>query len=89
MRHWVRNVPRKPNAFWLQLPGDRFCPDFVALLTDDRVLAVEYKGKHLEEDAKDKRIVGGLRADASEGRCIFAMPVDRSFEDITASVTTH
>ena len=34
VRFWVRNVDRKPNAFWLQLSHNRFYPDFVALLTD-------------------------------------------------------
>lgn len=58
VRFWVRNVDRKPNAFWFQLPSGRFHHYFVAMLTDGRILAVEYKGKHLAEDAKDKRIIG-------------------------------
>lgn len=65
----------KPNAFWLQLSGGRFYPDFVAMLTDGRILVVEYKGKHLEQDANEKRLKGELWAEASGGHCIFEMPV--------------
>lgn len=74
VRFWVRNVDRKPNAFWLQLSGGRFYPDFVAMLTDGRILMVEYKGKHLVGDAKEKRLIGDLWAEASAGHCLFAMP---------------
>src|SRR5260370_39871122 len=72
----------KPNAFWLQLSGGRFYPDFVAMLTDGRILVVEYKGKHLEQDAGEKRLIGELWAEASSGHCLFEMPVDeRLFGD--------
>jgi type III restriction enzyme len=71
---WVRNVDRKPNAFWLQLPGGRFYPDFVAMLTDGRVAVVEYKGGHLAEEAAKKRMIGELWAEASGDKCIFDMP---------------
>lgn len=83
VRYWVRNVDRKPNAFWLQLSRGRFFPDFVAMLTDGRILVVEYKGKHLAEDAKEKRLVGELWAEASEHQCLFAMPTDTGFSDLT------
>lgn len=78
VRYWVRNVDRKPNAFWLQLSNGRFFPDFVCLLTDGRVLVVEYKGGHLANapDTKEKQMIGDLWAEASDGACLFAMPVD-------------
>lgn len=76
---WVRNVDRKPNAFWLQLSGGRFYPDFVALLTDGRIAVVEYKGQHLAEEAKEKRMIGELWADASAGHCTFDMPTASDF----------
>jgi type III restriction enzyme len=82
VRYWVRNVDRKPNAFWLQLSRARFYPDFVAMLTDGRILVVEYKGKHLAEDAKEKLLVGDLWAEASDRQCLFAMPTDTSFSDL-------
>jgi type III restriction enzyme len=84
VRYWVRNVDRKPNAFWLQLSGARFYPDFVALLVDGRILVVEYKGSHLEEDAKEKRMIGELWAEASGGKCLFAMPTGGRFDTISA-----
>jgi len=82
----VRNVDRKPNAFWLQLASGRFYPDFMALLTDGRVMAVEYKGAFLETAAQDKRKIGELWADASEGKCVFAMPVERDFAAIDEAI---
>ena len=67
-------MDRKPNAFWLQLSEARFYPDFLGLLTDGRILVVEYKGAHLAEEAREKLMVGKLWAEASDGRCLFAMP---------------
>lgn len=83
VRYWVRNVDRKPNAFSLALPNGNFYPDFVAMLTDGRYLVVEYKGKHLASDAATKRKVGEQYAEASNGQCLFAMPMDTSFSDLT------
>lgn len=82
VRYWVRNVDRKPNAFWLQLPSGRFYPDFVVMLNDGRILAVEYKGGHLMEESKDKRRIGDLWAEASGGKCLFVMPSNRDFDAI-------
>lgn len=86
VRYWVRNVDRKPNAFWLQLPSGRFYPDFLAMLTDGRIVAVEYKGKHLAAEAADKRAIGALWADSSDGKCVFAMPTAGDFSTITAAI---
>ncbi len=82
VRYWVRNVDRKPNAFWLQLPKDRFFPDFVAMLDDDRIMAIEYKGGDRYEAESDKRMIGECWADASDGHCVFTMPTERGFEKI-------
>lgn len=74
---WVRNLERRPeSSFWLQTGTDRFYPDFVALLNDDRILVVEYKGSHLwsNDDSKEKRAVGELWAAKSKGKCVFVMP---------------
>ncbi len=79
VRFWVRNVDRKPNAFWLQLSHGRFYPDFVAMLTDGRILIVEYKGKPFEADAAEKKLIGELWAESSEGKCLFVMPVANDF----------
>ena len=84
VRTWVRNVDRKPNAFWLQTPVHRFYPDFVALLNDGRYAAIEYKGadRYDDEDSRRKRRVGELWAEASEGTCAFVMPTRGRFAEI-------
>ncbi len=77
VKWWVRNLERRADcSFSLPTLTDRFYPDFVALLTDGRILVVEYKGEHLwsNDDSKEKRVVGDLWADRSKGRCLFVMP---------------
>jgi type III restriction enzyme len=79
VKWWVRNLERQPEAsFWLPTSTDRFYPDFVAELTDGRILVVEYKGAHLYDgsDATEKRDIGTVWAAASGGRCLFAMVTD-------------
>lgn len=72
---WVRNEERRPrHSFWLQTSTDRFYPDFVARLHDDRILAVEYKGAHLDgSDTQEKQAIGDFWAARSGGRCLFVM----------------
>ena len=62
VKHWVRNVPQHPDAFWLPLAGGRFYPDFIAELTDGRLLVAEYKGEDrvTNDDTKEKVAVGNL-----------------------------
>ena len=74
---WVRNLERRPEAsFWLQTPTDRFYPDFVVRLNDGRILVIEYKGEYLwsNDDSKQKRMIGELWAERSNGQCLFVMP---------------
>ena len=89
IRFWVRNLPRKATSFRLQTSKDWFYPDFICQLTDGRVLAVEYKGKHLYDanDAEEKRTVGAVWASRSGGRCLFVMPTEGDFSVITRAVT--
>ena len=84
VRWWIRNVDRMPNAFFLQGPHHKFYPDFLCMLDDGRYLAVEYKGKDRisSEDSQMKKRVGALWADASAGKCLFAMPTDRKFAEL-------
>jgi type III restriction enzyme len=63
----------------LHTSKDWFYPDFICKLVDGRVLAVEYKGKHLWTDAEDKRVIGTVWASRSKGRCLFVMPTDGDF----------
>jgi type III restriction enzyme len=81
---WVRNTAKQRHSFWLQTSSDRFYPDFLALLTDGRVLALEYKGAHLAstDDSQQKQLIGDLWAERSSGTCLFAMISDKRWADI-------
>ena len=86
---WVRNLPRKNTSFRLQTSSDWFYPDFLCQLTGGRVMALEYKGKHLYSatDAEEKRAVGAVWASRSGGQCLFAMPTEGDFSQITRLVS--
>jgi type III restriction enzyme len=76
VKHWVKNLPKREEAaFRLPLAKGWFYPDFVAELTDGRLLVVEYKGKQLatNDDSREKNIVGELWAKKSNGQCLFLM----------------
>lgn len=75
VKYWIRNVARHPNSFWLPTATDKFYPDFVALLTDGRLLVVEYKGAHIAEgsDTNEKRTIGTLWERESNGKGLFAV----------------
>jgi type III restriction enzyme len=86
---WIRNLERRPeSSFWLQTATDRFYPDFVARLTDGRILVVEYKGMHLwsNDDSKEKRAVGDLWAARSKGKCLFIMPNGPDFAAVAKTI---
>ncbi|ANX05219.1 DEAD/DEAH box helicase [Immundisolibacter cernigliae] len=86
IRFWVRNlVRREGSSFFLQKADGRFYPDFLCQLpgTADQpgpILAVEYKGADRWAGAEDDRLIGGLWASLSEGRCRFVMVKDRRWE---------
>ena len=74
VKTWVRNLERQPTAsFWLPTATDRFYPDFVAQLTDGRLLVVEYKGGLTAQttDTAEKRLIGELWEAKSAGRGLF------------------
>jgi type III restriction enzyme len=81
---WVRNLVRWPGqSFWLQTSTDKFYPDFVCKLNDDRILVVEYKGGHLwNDESKEKKALGELWTMRSGGACLFGMPIDKNYEAI-------
>jgi len=86
VRWWVRNLSQKSGSFRLQTSKQWFFPDFICQLTDGRIMAVEYKGKHLWSDAEEKRAVGAVWEARSKGRCIFVMPTEGQFGVIAAKV---
>jgi type III restriction enzyme len=80
VKQWVRNLAIQPRAsFWLPTSTDRFYPDFVAELCDGRILVVEYKGEGYKtnDDSKEKRQIGQLWEEKSNGRGLFIMAVER------------
>lgn len=79
IKYWVRNLERNPtHAFWLPTSTDKFYPDFVAKLYDDRIFVVEYKGQHLitNEDSKEKDQLGEYWAKASGNLFLMASKKD-------------
>lgn len=80
VKFWIRNLECKPeHAFWLPTSTDKFYPDFVALLNDGRLFAVEYKGDMLKtsDDTKEKELVGIVWMKQSNGKCLFLMAVKK------------
>jgi len=80
VKQWVRNIERQEKfSFWLPTATDYFYPDFVAELTDGRVLAVEYKGEPYKtnDDSREKQQVGHQWEQSSGGRCLFLFAVER------------
>ncbi|WP_336815282.1 DEAD/DEAH box helicase [Burkholderia gladioli] len=80
VKHWVRNIQQQEKtSFWLPTSSDYFYPDFVAELTDGRVLVVEYKGEPYKtnDDSKEKNQVGYQWEKSSNGRCLFLFAVER------------
>ena len=75
VKFWVRNVARHPASFWLPTATDKFYPDFVAQLEDDRLLVVEYKGAHIADssDTAEKRTIGELWQRTSRGKGVFVI----------------
>ena len=91
VKFWVRNLPRKATSFRLQTSTDWFYPDFICQLVDGRVMAVEYKGKHLFDgtDAAEKRAIGAVWESRSDGRCLFVMPTNGDFSEISRRAQKH
>ncbi len=90
IQFWVRNlVRREGSSFFLQKADGRFYPDFLCQLTGKGgepgpILAVEYKGADRWAAVEDDRLIGGLWANLSEGRCRFVMVKDKQWEWIEA-----
>lgn len=86
IQFWVRNlVRREGSSFFLQKADGRFYPDFLCRLPGSAdkpgvILAVEYKGADRWNGAEDDRLIGGLWATLSEGRCRFVMVKDKRWE---------
>jgi len=84
VEYWARNLEREDYSFWLQTSTDKFYPDFVVKLKDERILVVEYKGldRWSSDDSKEKRLIGEIFEERSKGRCLFVMTKGKDFETI-------
>jgi type III restriction enzyme len=86
IQFWVRNlVRREGSSFFLQKADGRFYPDFLCQLPGSEgqpgpILTVEYKGADRWSGAEDDRLIGGLWANLSEGRCRFVMVKDKRWD---------
>jgi type III restriction enzyme len=89
VKRWVRNLEGRPrHSFWLQTSTDRFYPDFVCELVDGRFLVVEYKGfdRWSDDDSKEKRAIGKVWEEKSNGQCLFIMPKGPDWNAILAKL---
>jgi type III restriction enzyme len=78
MQFWVRNLVRREGcSFFLQKADGRFYPDFLCKLPQGEYLAVEYKGADRWKEAEDDRLISGLWAELSDGKCRFVMVKDK------------
>ncbi|WP_295430443.1 DEAD/DEAH box helicase family protein [uncultured Thiodictyon sp.] len=88
IQFWVRNlVRREGSSFFLQKADGRFYPDFLCRLPPSgelpgTILAVEYKGADRWQAAADDRLIGGLWAGLSDGRCRFVMVTDKHWDEL-------
>jgi type III restriction enzyme len=92
VKHWVRNIERQPRlSFWLPTSSDYFYPDFVAELSDGRILVVEYKGEvyATNDDSREKMQVGSQWEKSSGGQCLFlfALAIDERGRKVSQQIT--
>jgi type III restriction enzyme len=78
VKFWLRNISRHPASFKLPTSTDYFYPDFVAKLEDDRILVIEYKGRHLvdSQDTKEKEAIGQIWEKQSGKKGLFLLAVE-------------
>ncbi|ECI4150693.1 DEAD/DEAH box helicase family protein [Salmonella enterica] len=90
IKYWVRNVEKEPRlSFKLPIAGGYFYPDFVCELEDGRLLVIEYKGQHLQDnsDTREKNAVGIQWEKTSKGKCLFLMAtLDDKGADVSVQI---
>ena len=75
IKYWVRNIERSSYSFSLPTSTGKFYSDSIALLNDNRILAVGCKGENLlsNDDTKEKQSIGELQQEKSNGKCLFLL----------------
>lgn len=72
VKYWVRNLDSDSRSFRLPVSSGWFYPDFVAMLEDERILVVEYKGAHLKNAQTDEKdLIGQCWENQSKGNGLF------------------
>ncbi|MDP2903762.1 MAG: DEAD/DEAH box helicase family protein [Methylovulum sp.] len=90
IKFWVRNLVKKPtSSFFFQQATGRYYPDFICKLPDASILIVEYKGKNGWKEAEPDRLIGGLWAELSGGKCQFIMVTEKRWDLLGALVDKH
>lgn len=77
VKRWVRNLVDSKFGFKLPLSTGYFYPDFIAELGDGRILIVEYKGEIYIDASQEKKNVGELWEERSNGKGVFLFAVDQ------------
>ncbi len=79
VQFWVRNLD-KGTCFKLPLHKNNFHPDFVARLTDGRVLVVEHKGQQYmtNDDSKEKNRIGTFWAEKTGNVFVMTTKTEQS-----------
>jgi type III restriction enzyme len=85
---WVKNIERQPKySFWLPTSSDRFYPDFVAKLTDNRLLVIEYKGGQFDnDDTAEKELIGKKWAELTGNLFLIAWKTDKNGYDLNKQI---
>lgn len=90
VKFWVRNLERQQHhSFWLPMSSNRFYPDFVAQLADNRSLIVEYKGGQFKgtEDVREKESIGKIWAEKSGCLFLMAWQKDEAGFDVSQQIS--
>jgi type III restriction enzyme len=77
IKRWVRNLVDPKFGFRLPLSTGFFYPDFIAELGDGRILIVEYKGEIYIDVSQEKKNVGELWEERSNGKGLFLVAVEQ------------
>ena len=70
--------------------GINHIPDFVALLNNNKILVIEYKGEHLDNpDTKEKELIGKVWAEKSGNIFLMAWKKDHKGRGIEAQIKDY
>jgi type III restriction enzyme len=77
IKRWVRNLVDPKFGFRLPLSTGFFYPDLIAELGDGRILIVEFKGEIYIGSSQEKKNIGELWEERSNGKGLFLFAVEQ------------